>query len=230
MFTYSFAVQATFKAYQQNITNKQKAKEFINHCIKETLQSNTHQYFGKVWKRTFDYIPTQESSILYLGHLNLMLYYFLQITEDAVFKEIQKNINNYLLKAYINSPSLILPSYNNQYWIADNAVAIASLKLSLPHDKNVNELTTKWKEKTQKDYIDKNQLIYTQINKEGDNTEEARESSISWFCMYTSLFDKEWSKRIYIKYKEVYGRKKLLFFFFKEREKVKRKEIKIQDH
>jgi hypothetical protein len=144
LFSYSFSTYAlTNLAIRDSIYSK-IASELIKESIFKVLDSKIASSYGvDTAILHLDSIP--KYSVLYLGHLNLMIGCYRLISKDSSLNSLNDKISKSLFQRYNNTKFLNLESYPSSIWIPDNTVAIASLKL---HSSNTNSgydsICNKW--------------------------------------------------------------------------------------
>lgn len=159
-------------------------------------------------------------SVLYLGHLNLMIGCYRLFSKDSTFNNLNDKISESLFNRYNETEFLNLESYPLSIWIPDNSVAIASLKL---HSSNTgsgySSLCTKWVSYVKEHYLEKNTgVLYSSIDATtGKATEESRGSMLGWCIMFIYQFDHEFAIDLYKNYKVHFSQDFLFFRLFQER-------------
>ena len=165
-----------------------------------------------------DSIP--DYSVLYLGHLNMMIGCYRLLSNDSLFNKLNDNISESLYRRYCKTEFLNLESYPHAIWIPDNTVAMASLKLHSVNTGSIyDELCTKWVEYAKVHYIEKKtRVLYSTVNsKTGEAEEEPRGSMMGWSIMFIYQFESEFAIELYNNYKEHFSHNLLALRLFKER-------------
>jgi len=217
LFSYAFsAYSATNLALKDNIF-KEKAIDLIKISIEKTLQVNVYNWYNI----DFDsFTQNSEYSVLYLGHLNLMIGCYRLLSDSQEFNSLNDRISKNLFERYEKSNFLNLESYPSQIWLADNSVAIASLKL---HEHNTQSgfgsICKKWVDFVKKNYLDpKTSVLCSKIDVEtGEVLEEPRGSMLGWSIMFIYQFDEDFAINLYQNYKKHFSNNFLIFRLFKER-------------
>jgi hypothetical protein len=122
LFTLAFSTYALANLAAQQPTQRAEAAAFIGQAIRVALSDPIRQPFGGAEGA----LP---SSVLYLGHLNLMLGCHRQLVPTSPYGHLHDSLSAALAERYQQEPSGNLASYPGQRWIPDNIVALASLAL-----------------------------------------------------------------------------------------------------
>ncbi|MFN7118197.1 MAG: hypothetical protein ACK4TA_15460 [Saprospiraceae bacterium] len=198
---------------------KAQALDIIKKSINKVLNYKIYSPYGiDTSLNQLDTIP--DYSVLYLGHLNLMMGCYRLLSADTTFNKLNDKISTSLFKRYNATTFLNLESYHSSIWIPDNTVAIASLKLySVNANNDYDIICKKWVEYAKMHYIDKNtKVLYSTINADtGEPVEEPRGSMLGWSIMFIYQFDKEFAVELYNNYKKHFSKNWLIFRLFRER-------------
>lgn len=134
LFSYSFSSYALTNIAIRDSSFKDRSSQIIKTAIERVLEEPIFSPYGVEYIELFsDSIP--DYSVLYLGHLNLMLGNYRMLSSDTTYNRLNDNISRSLYRRYSETEFLNLESYPTSIWIPDNTVAIASLKL---HSFNTN--------------------------------------------------------------------------------------------
>lgn len=122
LFSYAFTSYAMTNLAFLNEEYIVRAEYVIKKSIEKVLEYNVYRTYGvdSVFY-TLDSLP--EYSVLYLGHLNLMLGCYRLISEDTLYNNLNDRISRSLFQRYQNSSYFNLESYPHLIWIPDNTVA-----------------------------------------------------------------------------------------------------------
>ncbi|MCF8298315.1 MAG: hypothetical protein K9J13_12280 [Saprospiraceae bacterium] len=219
LFSYSFSTYAFTNLAIRDTSYKKQAVKNIKTSIERVLSSEISSSFA-IESQTLikDSLPSY--SVLYLGHLNLMLGCYRLLSNDNSFNIINDNISKSLFQRYKACEFLNLESYLSSIWIPDNTVALASLKL---HSKNTGSnygnICKKWVEYAKANYIEKETgVLYSTINStSGVAVEEPRGSMLGWSIMFIYQFDSEFAIELYQNYKKHFSKNYIIFRLFRER-------------
>lgn len=219
LFTYAYSAYAFTNLIVRDSNYKSRLAPLIRECIEKSMAFVVSSQYG-INKDALlsDSIP--DYSVLYLGHLNMMIGCYRLVSDDASFNVLNDNISRSLYNRYNKSPFLCLESYSNAIWIPDNTVALASLKL---HDVNTNsgysEVCNRWVEYAKDNFLDADaEVLCSTVNsRTGEAEEESRGSMLGWSILFVSHFDKGFSLSLYENYKKYFSDNIGAFRFFRER-------------
>ena len=219
LFSYAFSSYAMTNLAVRDTIYKERAIRLIKESIvKVTDRVIAIRYGVDPLGLKSDSMPNY--SVLYLGHLNLMIGCYRLLSADTSFNDLNDRISKSLFYRYNTSKFLNLESYSSSIWIPDNSVAIASLKL---HGVNANSgydsICVKWVKYVKEQYIDKKTgVLCSTINPQtGVAEEEPRGSMLGWSIMFIYQFDSEFANTLYRNYKKQFSKNYLIFRPFKER-------------
>lgn len=219
LFSYSFSSYAMTNLAIRDTQYKKQAIQIIKSGIEKVQDYRVSSYYGIQYQLLHsDSIP--DFSVLYLGHLNLMLGCYRLLTKDSSYNLLNDKISKSLFHRYTNSKFLNLESYSNSIWIPDNTVALASLKLhSINTKSRYDTICKNWVKYAKANYLDKKTgVLFSTINPEtGKALEEPRGSMLGWSIMFIYRFDKDFAVDLYKNYKTHFSKNYLLFRLFKER-------------
>ena len=224
LFSYSFSSFAFTNLAIRDTSFKKQAIHNIKTSIEKVLSSQIATPYGVDCSLLYsDSIPVY--SVLFLGHLNLMLGCYRLLTEDKTFNKLNDNISKSLFQRYSKTEFFNLESYVASIWIPDNSVAIASLKLHSVNTKSkYDTLCSKWVEYAKANYIDKETgvLFSTIDSKTGKALEYPRGSMLGWSIMFIYQFDSEFAIELYKNYKKNFSKNYIIFRLFRERHNNKK--------
>lgn len=219
LFSYSFSSYALTNIAIRDSSFKDRSSQIIKIAIERVLEEPVFSPYGVEHSELVsDSIP--DYSVLYLGHLNLMLGNYRMLSSDTTYNRLNDNISKSLFRRYSETEFLNLESYPTSIWIPDNTVAIASLKI---HSFNTNStyesIAEQWVLYTKNNYIDqKTDVLYSTVNSNsGIAEEEPRGSMLGWSIMFIYQFDSEFAKDLYQNYKDHFSHNYLALRLFKER-------------
>lgn len=124
LFTLSFSTYALANLAARQPDLRAEAAATIGRAIAVALTDPVQQPF-----QPSDTATALPGSVLYLGHLNLMLGCHRQLVPHSPYRHLHDSISAALAARYAQAPSGNLPSYPNRRWLPDNTVALASLAL-----------------------------------------------------------------------------------------------------
>lgn len=219
LFSVSFSTFALTNIALQDSSFKAEAVTSIEHAINKALDPKISEQYG-IKKSLLDADSIGNHSVLYHGHLNLMLGCYRLLSDDPQFNALNDSISHSLYRRYMSTKYRQLESYPHQIWIPDNSVAIASLKMhSQNAGSNLDEACEKWLSYVKSHYIEpETKVLYsTVLPGTGSAYEEPRGSMLGWSIAFISKFDKEFAIELYENYKGKFSKRRLGFRMFKER-------------
>lgn len=219
LFSYSFSTYAFTNLAIKDSTYKYRVAPLIRECITKVLDNRISSPYN-IDSSFIEMDSIPDYSVLYLGHLNLMLGCHRLLSNDTTFNKLNDKISSSLFRRYSQAKFMNLESYPSSIWIADNSVAIASLKL---HSNNTrsqySSICSEWVNYIKRHYIEKEvNVLYSTINaKTGKPIEEPRGSMLGWCIMFIYQFDSDFATNLYNDYKAHFSSDFLIFRLFKER-------------
>jgi hypothetical protein len=126
LFSMAYAVYAFTNMAQLDSTFRPEAARYIQLAIGRMLTGNIPQAFQHP-----DATPFTDSitSVLYLGHLNLMLGCHRLLNPNSPYQALHDSLSATLHRRLAAAPNHCLESYPSGVWVPDNTVALASLQL-----------------------------------------------------------------------------------------------------
>ncbi len=219
LFSYAYSTYAFTSLIVSDSTYKERLVPLIKECIIKSMHPVvSFPYDIDINLLRSDSIP--DYSVLYLGHLNLMLGCYRMVGDGDSFNQLNDNISASLFSRYAKTPYLMLASYPESIWIPDNTVGLASLKL---HDWNADsgfgQISEQWVEYAKKNYLEsETDVLYSTVDAStGKALEEARGSMLGWSIMFIYQFDSKFGAELYENYKEHFSDNFLALRLFRER-------------
>lgn len=219
LFTLAYSSYAMTNIAMLDSTFKPKAINLIDSAIQKALTETVYNnYFidNNPFKTEIDI----NGSVLYLGHINLMMGCYRLLSNNPKYDTLNDRISTSLFNRFKNVEYLCLPSYNESIWIPDNTVALASLKLhSQNTSSNYDSICSAWVNYAKSHFIDTNSgLLASTIDYyNGSITEEPRGCMIGWSIYFINRFDKTYAKQLYENYKNKFSTNLSYFRLFNER-------------
>lgn len=227
LFIYSYSTYALTNLAIRDSIYKNDAIKLIKESITKVLSYKISAPYGvKVNITDLDSIP--DYSVLYLGHLNLMIGCYRLLSADSSFNDINNKISKSLFDRYNKTSFLNLESYSSAIWIPDNTVAIASLKLHSKNTKsNYETICAKWTQYAKAHYLDnRTGVLYSTVKpRTGERLEEPRGSMLGWSIMFIYQFDSDFAIELYKNYKKHFSNNFMIFRLFRERYNNKKTDI-----
>ena len=126
LFTMSYSVYAFTNMVQLDSTFRPEAARYTRLAIGRMLAGSIPRAF-----RNPNAVSAADSisSVLYLGHLNLMLGCHRLLDPASPYQALYDSVSAGLYRRLATAPSHCLESYPGGVWVPDNAVAVASLQL-----------------------------------------------------------------------------------------------------
>lgn len=219
LFTYAYSSYAVTNLATQDSSYVERAIPLIRESITKVLEEQVWSVYGI---DSVEHLSdaSREVSVLYLGHLNLMLGCYRLLSNDDRYNDLNNQISASLAERYRACPFLNLESYPSQIWIPDNTVAIASLKL---HAHNAHSdygtLCEQWVEYARNNYLEQyTGVLYSTIDAStGKAREEPRGSMLGWSIMFIYQFDAEFAMELYDNYKSYFSTNYGVLRLFRER-------------
>lgn len=218
LFSYSFSTYAFTNIAKRDSTYKKIIVPIIKEAIIKSQTSFVRNQYQEMDGFHIDSFRT--NSVLYLGHLNLMMGCYRMLSEDTRFNAMNDSLSFWLYNKFSNAPFLTLESYPSNCWIPDNTVALASLKIHSFNTKSNYELICKkWIEYAKQNFVERETgVLFSKINKlTGIPNEEPRGSMLGWSILFISQFDKDFALELYNNYKKHFSADYFIFRLFKER-------------
>lgn len=220
LFTLSFSTYAFTNIAFHDANFKQEAIENIDLAIQKALTDTIYRNYcdGNPFTPEID----STASILYLGHLNLMLGCHRLLSQNSKYADLNDRITKSIHQRYLQSKNYCLNSYPGMSWIPDNTVAIASIKM---HSKNTGSpydaICAEWIKKAKSSFLDdETNLLASRVDDEtGLQIEESRGSMLGWSIFFIYRFDREFAKELYDIYKDKFSTNLWVLTSFKERYK-----------
>lgn len=219
LFAYAYTAYAATNIAVNDSSYTRRSSMLIRECVRKALDKRIFAPYGVDSAGLHsDSLPAY--SVLYMGHLNLMLGCYRMLSADSTFDRLNDRISESLFSRYNNTEHLCLESYPSAIWIPDNTVALASLKLySHNTGKDFDSVCRRWTNYAKANYTDKDTgvLCSTVSAKTGQAIEEPRGSMLGWSIMFIYQFDSAFASELYDNYKQHFSDNLLLFRLFRER-------------
>jgi hypothetical protein len=201
LFALSFSTYALTNLAAQQPDLRAEAAATIGQAIAVALTPPLRQPFADV-RPTAGHAPSLPSSVLYLGHLNLMLGCHRQLVPNSPYRHLHDSLSAALAARYQQEPAGNLASYPHLRWLPDNTVALASLALhsqltGSPHA----EAARRWVATAKTRWLDpQTGLLASQVDAQGRPTERPRGSMLGWSIWFIARFDTVFARQQYQRY------------------------------
>ena len=126
LFSMSYAVYAFTNMAQLDSTFRPEAARYTQLAIARMLKGPIRQAFQSPNATPF---TDSVTSVLYLGHLNLMLGCHRLLAPASPYRVLHDSLSATLHRRLATAPNHCLESYPGGVWVPDNTVALASLQL-----------------------------------------------------------------------------------------------------
>jgi hypothetical protein len=206
LFTLSFSTYALANLAAQQPDLRSEAAATIGRAIEVALSNPIREPFeGAVLGE--DAERTLPSSVLYLGHLNLMLGCHRQLVPDSPYRHLHDSLSAALYERYQQEPGGNLASYPHQRWVPDNTVALASLALhSTLTGSDYAAVGRRWVAAAKAHLLDpKTGLLASMVDAQGRPTEPPRGSMLGWSIWFLARFDSAFARQQYQRYQAAHS-------------------------
>lgn len=146
-------------------------------------------------------------SVLYLGHLNLMLGCLRQLEPGTAYRPLHDSLSARLYRELEASPAGNLASYPNRYWVPDNTVALASLALhSSLTGSPYQRAGARWVARARRQWLDPaTGLLASMVDAAGQPSEAPRGSHLGWSIWFLARFDSAFARQQYWRYQAAHS-------------------------
>jgi len=141
-------------------------------------------------------------SVLYLGHLNLMLGCHRQLVPSSPYRHLHDSLSAALAARFQQAPSGNLPSYPGRRWLPDNTVALASLALhSRLTGSPYADVGQRWVARAKTQWLDSQTgLLASMVDAAGQPSEGPRGSHLGWSIWFLAQIDSTFARQQYALY------------------------------
>ncbi|MGI4865903.1 MAG: hypothetical protein ACRYFZ_18405 [Janthinobacterium lividum] len=206
LFTLSFSTYALTNLAAQQPDLRAEAAATISRAIQVALTDPIRQPFEP-------HVPSMyvqrslPSSVLYLGHLNLMLGCHRQLVPNSPYRQLHDSLSAALYLLYQQEAAGNLPSYPHLRWLPDNTVALASLALhSHLTGSRYAEAGRHWVATAKTKWLDPDTgLLASQVDAQGRVSEEPRGSMLGWSIWFLTPVDSAFARQQYQRYQAAHS-------------------------
>jgi hypothetical protein len=197
LFTLSFSSYGLANLVARQPDLRAEAAATIGRAIEVALTGPIRQPFTES-------PPAPTGSVLYLGHLNLMLGYHRQLVPNSPYRHLHDSLSAALAARFQQAPSGNLPSYPNLRWLPDNTVALASLAL---HSRLTGSAYAaagpRWVARARREWLDPaTGLLVSMVDTTGRPREEPRGSHLRWSIWFLTQVDSAFARQQYALYQQ----------------------------
>lgn len=185
--------------------SKTESAKALDQLISIALKKDFRKFETKLWKEdALETVSNSNGHLGILGHLNLMLALFSQISEDSKYEILHHKINQGL-KTKLSQKCPIAETYPNHIFVPDNLAALASLTLS--KDTSAKEFAKVWFKKNRTLMVDKSENYLFMLYADCTERIEARGIGAGWNVLFLPLIDTLQFKKDYQTLKTNFVRK-----------------------
>ena len=204
LFTLSFSTYGLANLAARQPDLRAEAAATIGRAIQVALSDPLRQPFMEVLPNKQ---PTLPGSVLYLGHLNLMLGCHRQLVPNSPYRQLHDSISAALAARYQQEPSGNLMSYPGRRWLPDNAVALASLALhSRLTGSAYGAAGPRWVARARRAWLaPATGLLASMVDSAGRPSEEPRGSHLGWSIWFLAQVDAGFARQQYALYQRYHS-------------------------
>lgn len=201
LFTLSFTTYGLANLASHDPSFKTEAGHYIELAIKQVLSDSIRQPFDAPSQLTYAGYSLP-NSVLYLGHLNLMLGCYRQLVPNSPYRTLHDSLSAALHWRYAHEPAGNLESYPGLRWLPDNTVALASLALhSRLTGSGYAAAGRRWAATAQTQWLDPTTgLLASRVDVRGQPSEGPRGSMLGWGIWFIARFDSALARQQYQRY------------------------------
>jgi hypothetical protein len=206
LFALSFSTYTLTTLAGQHPDLRAEAAATIGRAIQDALSGPIRQPFAES-PLTPSLGPSLPSSVLYLGHLNLMLGCHRQLVPNSPYRHLHDSLSAALAARYQQEPVGNLASYPHLRWLPDNTVALASLALhSRLTGSPYAQAARRWAATAKTKWLDpQTGLLASQVDAQGRPTEQPRGSMLGWSIWFIARFDTAFARQQYQRYQAAHS-------------------------
>ena len=217
LFSLSFTTFAMTNIAFRDTNFKAEAVSIIDKAIQKAVSDTIYKYY---FQDRYPFYPVIDTtgSVLYFGHLNMILGCYRLLTGDGKYNDLNDRISASLNKRF--SESGCLESYPGKIWIADNTVALASLKIhSDVTGSEYKNACDEWETLAKAKYTSrKTGLLCSTVDPVNAlPIEETRGSGIGWSILFIYRFDTTYARELYKNYTAKFSTNLGLIRIYKEK-------------
>jgi hypothetical protein len=206
LFTLSFSSYGLANLAAQQPDLRAEAAATIGRAIAVALTPPLRQPFDDALPNKY-LAPSLPSSVLYLGHLNLMLGCHRQLMPNSPYRHLHDSLSAALAARYQQEPAGNLASYLHLRWLPDNTVALASLALHSQLTGSPYAVAgRRWVATAKTQWLDpETGLLTSQVDAQGRPTEPPRGSMLGWSIWFIARFDSAFARQQYQRYQAAHS-------------------------
>ena len=202
LFTLSFSVYAFTNMAQRDSSFRAEAARYTELAIQKALTDTISAFCRTSYASR--YRVDTAGSVLYLGHLNLMLGCHRLLNPASAYAGLHDTLTRVLHGRYRRAPSHCLESYTGLVWVADNTVALASLALhSQTTGSSYGQYCPQWVAYARQHLTEaQSGLLFSSPSTSRQSVEEPRGSGLGWSINFIYQFDPDFAAEQYQLYQQ----------------------------
>ncbi|MGI4760298.1 MAG: hypothetical protein ACRYF0_06305 [Janthinobacterium lividum] len=206
LFTLSFSTYALANLAAQQPELRAEAARTMRQAVAAALTAPMQQPYHSLGDDQLAGYPLP-NSVLYLGHLNLMLGCLRQLEPDTPYRSLHDSLSAHLYRQLGAAPAGNLPSYPHRYWVPDNTVALASLALHSSLTGSLYQRAgARWVAQARRRWLDPTTgLLVSMVDTAGQPFEAPRGSHLGWSIWFLARFDSAFARQQYQRYQAVHS-------------------------
>ncbi|MDX1909042.1 MAG: hypothetical protein SF053_18540 [Bacteroidia bacterium] len=219
LFSCSFSSFALTNIAFLDTSFKVQAIELIDLAIQKVLTDTVYSHYVDTPNPFVPEVDTT-GSILYYGHLNMMLGCFRLLSKDDKYTALHDQLSASLYSRFVGARFHCLESYPGAIWIPDNAAGMASLSIHrLCTGTEYEPLFRDWVAYARQHWMDQpTGLLCSRIDvHNGTQLEEPRGSMLGWSIFFIHYFDKSFARELYEIYRDTFSQNVWVLRLFTER-------------
>jgi hypothetical protein len=204
LFSMSYAVYAFTNMAQLDSTFRPEAAHYTQLAIGKMLAGSIAQAFRNPGAAVE---ADSVTSVLYLGHLNLMLGCHRLLDPASPYQALHDSLSAMLHRRLATAPNHCLESYPGGVWVPDNTVALASLQLhSDLTGSPYRAFCQQWVAYARQHLTDSaSGLLLSKPATRHQEAEEPRGSHIGWSILFLYRFAPAYAAEQYRRYQEQFS-------------------------
>ncbi|MBO2007657.1 hypothetical protein [Hymenobacter negativus] len=216
LFSMSYSVYAFTNMAQLDSTFRPEAAHYTQLAIGKMLAGSIARAFRNP---NASVAADSVTSVLYLGHLNLMLGCHRLLAPDSPYKALHDSLSATLHRRLATAPNHCLESYPGGVWLPDNTVALASLQL---HSDLTNSpyraFCQQWVVYARQHLTDPaTGLLLSKPTTHHQEAEEPRGSHLGWSIFFLYRFAPAYAAEQYRRYQEQFSTNLGVIRLYRER-------------
>ena len=201
LFTRSFTTYGLANLAAHDTSFRAEARQYMGLAISQVVSDSIRQPFDATGQQMYAGYSLP-NSVLYLGHLNLMLGCHRQLVSNSPYRVLHDSLSAALYRRYAHEPAGNLESYPGLRWLPDNTVALASLALhSRLTGSRYAEAGRRWAAEARARWLaPATGLLASQVDVRGRASEGPRGSMLGWGIWFIARFDSVLARQQYQRY------------------------------